>query len=690
MDVRRQLESVIADARLHVERYPARYDTGDRLAVRIKGVSPAHEANATLEIERFVGGGFAGQVYRARLVRLEPVGGSVEGLEIGEHYAVKILIPPSGFSCVFRNAIYWLAYQGPFSAQVNQAAARVGVLWQKLIRRAARSILDTEQAIVDVFATFYDPALGSHGEISEWVDGRNWRFEIDDRLFARRKWRREGRPLDGTVRAHEYLAKRRFMAKVVGLMHVVGAPELARQYEWWTAKSQPNALKRLESGDEPDEGLTAIDFRAGLALLPFLPMSPADFKLIVKGLLRGDLVQFDRGRLDRLAEFIDMNKDEFVDLMPAFMELQEAEKTYWASLPDITHHGLRLITDAALRRSVVAGLVDGWSRLRLVDAVHARRLTRSNAAFTLFLIAGAVPLFGRFFRRVWGDASYASHVRAAFTSWDYFRRALRAKQAESLIAWYRDGRACEQRALRLVDRPFRFWLQRFLLTWLPPKWHRFLAEPRFAWTKFKDTVTYPIRFYFDAEFREEWLTEQIEDGRAEGMLNDAEAEQILQKVKDPYIQKYLKCVAVHLCTLPITQVVAAVVAVYAMIRFGETWGQGLLYAAAVLAIFQGLPISPGSLVRGTYVVYLMIRERNIRNYWLAVLVSYWHYVGYLGFPLQMVQQYPSLARFMAGRWATRLTRIVPVFGERGALLEHFVFDLFFNVPLSLKRTLSGR
>jgi hypothetical protein len=28
---------------------------------------------------------------------------------------------------------------------------------------------------------------------------------------------------------------------------------------------------------------------------------------------------------------------------------------------------------------------------------------------------------------------------------------------------------------------------------------------------------------------------------------------------------------------------------------------------------------------------------------------------------------------------------VPVFGERGGLLEHIVFDTFFNLPLSLKR-----
>jgi hypothetical protein len=56
------------------------------------------------------------------------------------------------------------------------------------------------------------------------------------------------------------------------------------------------------------------------------------------------------------------------------------------------------------------------------------------------------------------------------------------------------------------------------------------------------------------------------------------------------------------------------------------------------------------------------------------------YIGYLAFPLQMTTSYPALAQFLAGRWATQAVHIVPVFGEKGALLEHWVFDLFFNLP----------
>jgi len=45
---------------------------------------------------------------------------------------------------------------------------------------------------------------------------------------------------------------------------------------------------------------------------------------------------------------------------------------------------------------------------------------------------------------------------------------------------------------------------------------------------------------------------------------------------------------------------------------------------------------------------------------------------------------------MAGHWATGAAHVVPVFGEKGALLEHFVFDLFYNYPLTIRRRMARR
>jgi len=687
LDVCAKLQQIVDDAQLIKKYPPSRYETGDTLFLNLIGVCPDNKATATFQIEKFVGGGFAGQVYRVKLLEIESNNSSsISDLKIGENYAIKILIPPSRFSFLFRNMVYWLAYQGPFAAQTNYAAARVGVLWQKLIRRGAKIYFGSEDAVVDTYATFYDSMLGSYGEVNEWVSGRNWKFEIDDEIFKRKKWKSlENIPDDGTVKSVEYLAKRKFMADLVRLLHDMGAPELARQYEWSTLKSQPNALKRIDGSENNYGGITAIDFRAGLALLPYLPMSPADFKLIIKGLFRGNLVQFDRSNLKKFDQFITKHEENFQDLKPAIDELKVREPQYRESLPDLTHQGFKLIYKKSLRKSVRLGIIKGWECKGLVDKEHRDKLDRSSVKFSAYYTLGILPFLGKFIRRLWSNREYSRHIKSIITQRGYFSRTLRAKQAHAMIDWYRDGRVTEKKAFKLISKPFVFWLQRFLLGWLPPKWFRFVTDGKFAWESIKYAVTYPIRFYRDAEFRETWLLENVNAGYEEGMLTEEEAQHIRENVKDPFIQKYLKCVAVHVATLPITQVISIVAAFYAMIRFGETWSEGLLYAGVVLAAFQATPISPGSLVRGTYVLYLMIKERNIRNYWLAALISFWHYVGYLGFPIQMVAKFPALSRLMAGRWATSIVHIIPVFGERGALLEHWVFDLFFNVPISIRR-----
>jgi hypothetical protein len=173
------------------------------------------------------------------------------------------------------------------------------------------------------------------------------------------------------------------------------------------------------------------------------------------------------------------------------------------------------------------------------------------------------------------------------------------------------------------------------------------------------------------------------------MLSDDDAETILSQLSEPFIQKYLKSLAVHVCTLPVTQIVSvAIAAIYYLTHREDpnAWAVGL----GIIGFFQVVPISPGSLVRGLYVLYLVIRERNFKDYNIAVFLGFFKYVGYLAFPIQMTYHYPALSRFMAGHWATEAVHIVPVFGERGALLEHWVYCLFYNRPLTIRRRMRRR
>ncbi len=665
---------------LHMPYRLRRYESGDLLSLALTTAWPETPGEATFRVEKFVGGGFAGQVYRCALesVSLADGDAAAHGLVKGRVYAVKILVPPGRFAVMFRNLIYWIAFQAPFSAQVLPSACRSGLLWPKVLRLAAAAEFDEADAVADTYASFYDDNFGAYGEVREWVEGRVWRLESDLEPGKRRNWRTVDPLQTGSP---EYVAKHQFMTRLVAMMHAMGAYELARQYEWTTFKSQPNVLKRSRSEDQPSEGLCAVDFRAGLALVPFLPMSPGDIKLIWQGLRRGSLAQFDRCDFSKLRAYAQAHPAAFAAHQGLLDALERYDAAYRRRMPDLTHQGWRLLIDRTLRADVREGLVAGYQAAGLVDDAFAEKMRDGGVRFALFYLLGAIPLAGRFLRQAWGQRPYRAHIKAMCTQLDYLRRSGQVRAASTAVDWHRAGRIGEVHARRIADHVGLYWLERITVGNLPVFLHRWLCEPATVVAQLKTSFGYIRRFLQDAAFREAWLREQIESGRREGMLDHAEAEVMLAQVKDPFIAKYLKSVGVHLAFLPVSEVVwvvtGGIMAAKVYVETGDTVAAGIQFAA-VVAFFQIIPISPGSICRGLYVAYLMVRERNFKDYAVAAPLSFVKVVGYLAFPIQMATVYPELSRFMAGRWATDVVHIIPVFGEKGALLEHYVFDWLFN------------
>ncbi len=678
----------LSELNLHRPMRITRYEDGTELTYTVSDIESQHQATVRLQIEQFIGGGFAGQVYRVNI--LEVTGGTLSKLQAGQTCAMKILIPPSGKSKLFRDIIYRIGFQGPFQLQVNPAAARAGALWQKFIRRAAAIRFGDENTVVDIYGTFVDEQLGSCGELSEWIEGRTWRLEVDDHMDYLRQWQKN-EPVDESVLGSpEYRRKKQFMADFVDLLHELGAHEFARQYEWSTCKSQPNCLKRRQFDDDPYKGLTAVDFRAGLALLPFLPMSPGDFKLIGNGLKRGSLVQFDRGNLKTLKKFMDAHPEHFQDMAGMYADLQQQEDIYRNSVPDMTHNHLRLLFSGKLWSTMLTSAVTGWSITGRIDEHWKNRLYHNKLAAFLFGLIGLIPFFGKVFQKSWARPDWRRHYTMLMRSGSYFAAAVRGKIIEKSIRWLRQGRITEDTAQQMAGHPLRYF-QHIPLSILPAGLHRFITDKGFRREKLFYIFVRPFKLYFNADLREQWLKDMVVEGRKKHILTDEDAQTILSKIHEPFIQRYLVCLVLHLLTLPITQVVSVIVAAVFYMRHPEMpESQRRWLVGGILVAFQLTPISPGSFTRGLIVLVYAIRDRNFKDYNIALFLGFFKYIGYLAFPIQMAYRYPALSRFMAGHWATDATHIVPVFGERGALFEHWVYGLFYNWPLTIRRRMQKR
>jgi hypothetical protein len=334
--------------------------------------------------------------------------------------------------------------------------------------------------------------------------------------------------------------------------------------------------------------------------------------------------------------------------------------------------------------------VNGWKIQNLIDDQRAEKLCRKKVLAVWLSFIGLIPFIGSFFHRITGHKGWRNHYKKVLTSWDYLRRAFRGRIAEKIVVWHRAGRIDGAGSLKTAESGWLF-TGHFMLSILPVGLHRFITDWQYAKDRLVHLFVRPIRLYFDSQLREQWLRDMVTEGQKKHILNDEDAKIILSQVDEPYIQKYLKSLAVHICTLPVTQVVSVLVAVIFIAMHPEmsraqAWGIGV----GILALFQVVPISPGSLVRGLYVVYLVIKERSFKDYNIAVFLGFFKYIGYLAFPIQMAYRYPVLARFMAGHWANESVHIVPVFGESGALLEHWMFCLFYNWPLTIRYRIRKR
>lgn len=665
-----------------------RYESGTELYYDLEPMGGREKVGVKLAVEIYAGSGFAGQVYRVKILEIdEPQ--ACPGLTVGGIYAMKILVPASGFSRLFRNLLYWAGFSSPFQLQVNPAAAKAGALWQKFIRRAAKIRFGDERSVVDIFGTFVDSRIGSCGELREWVEGRTWRLEVDEYVDLLRRWRKNKKVDYEKLGSPEYRAKYTFMHKFVKLLHDVGACEFARQYEWTTLKSQPNCLKRFDTQAEPEKGLVAVDFRPGLALLPFLPMSPGDVKLIFDGIKRGSLVQFDRGDLNKLKSFIDGYKEDFSDMQGLFEELAGAEEIYRNSMPDITHNRTRLLYDRKLWATIFDNAVVGWKIKNIIDENGFEKLASSRIKTFIFFLLGLLPVLGGVLRKFWCNDKWRRHYIDIFTEYRYFDKALKGRIIELLISWHRAGRLPKEKAEKFLQQSWRILYHLPFLLLISAKLHRLLTDWQFAKEKLYFLTVRPVKLYFNAALRAQWLSDMVSQGKKKHILTDEDADIILSQIDEPFIQKYLQCLAVHICCMPVTHIVAVIVAAIFWITHHDNpnaWVIGL----GIIAAFQLVPVSPGSLVRGIYVVYVAIRDRSFKDYNIAVFLAFLKYVGYLAFPIQMTYRYPTIARFMATHWATDAVHTVPVFGESGALLEHGIFCVFYNWPLTIRRRMRAR
>ena len=100
-------------------------------------------------------------------------------------------------------------------------------------------------------------------------------------------------------------------------------------------------------------------------------------------------------------------------------------------------------------------------------------------------------------------------------------------------------------------------------------------------------------------------------------------------------------------------------------------------------------ISPSGILLFIYCVVQMIRNRKT-PYGTATLLAPFRAIGYLAFIVQIARTYAQFSGYLLTWCVCHLVKMVPVFGERGGLLNIWVATAVLSWPASWKAWVGNR
>lgn len=650
------------------------YFSGERVTGEVFAPDGSGLGKKAFVIREYAGSGFAGQVYRARLE------GEITGRmhsEKDQFVALKVLKPRNRWKRVFRDALFGVCFQTSYAARLREPAVRVGLLWQSLLYHGANLTYRAGEALIQPLGYFWDSGLASFVEVHPWITGRQARYAPDESLAG----------VQGSTT--EMTRQKLFMDFLVRLCAEAGAIGLGRQYAWDTMVSQANVLVRAAPRPAESE-FVGVDWRQGLAVPFFMPLSPGHLKIILRGLRRGEWVYFDAVDLPRLEAFSRRLRAGCSVCEDLSAHILKQDEKYRSGLADLWRRGPAFFGDRTVRRAVELAAVEDWRRLGRVSPGMCERLMGNDRLRRWFWYLGFLPVLGAGLQHWLGNENYRRHVGQYLFDGGYRRAVWKRQKVLNLVGWFEDGRMSETRLGKLAISNWRYTLEWLFLSWLPARVHILMTDREAQRVLLFSLMVHPVLLMFDQTYRQTWLVQTVQKQAEDGRVGESERMQALEQVSQVQVTGFGRdagfTVALEILAKPF----------YALlIAYGLTSGNFWPFALAAFG-----PVPPSGLARFLYASIKLLwnlpgilRARDWKFFWalgLGLVVAPWRFLGNLFAPLELFSYAPQLSQILADSFVARLVHLVPVYGGRGLLLEYWAFRIVYSLPLALHHRIQAK
>jgi hypothetical protein len=270
-----------------------------------------------------------------------------------------------------------------------------------------------------------------------------------------------------------------------------------------------------------------------------------------------------------------------------------------------------------------------------------------------------------------------------FRNPSYRRTALQSWADWDVSQWIDVGRIPQ------TYTPRSYPLEKIFFSALPPSWHRFCVDSSARRQFIQFTVFEPIRLLVSQPARERWLEAILRAEFERGAASPQKANDLFAQVREPRLQGFIRDLGINFGLDIFSRLLYIALAGY-----GLSSGDFFPFGLAVLS-----PIPPSGPLRFLYVLVRFLIElpellrhppsghplsRLLLARLGALAIAPLRWVGNL-FPLVEISAvYPRLAFLLMEHFISRATALIPILGGRGKLLEIWIFQLCFNLPLSLR------
>lgn len=660
------------------------YEPGDSITLELKDIDDrVHEIH--FQMEHFCGGGFAGQVYRARCTS------SKDGyLREGDPYAIKIYRPRSGFRRRFRDVMYWMGFQSPFPYHYDEDAARSILFLSELLKEVCKVEFGSTSPINECYGTFWSAHVGAYGEVNEWVAGGVSDPVLDREILIRGDQNKKIRSLIAQGKAtekdlreatDEISRKHRFMNTLVTVCNELGLEDMARQAYWWTGASQPNVLTRRPSTrDDCMPDFVWVDRRPGL---PGFITSPGDFVLLPKAILRGSIPPFDKINFKKLRAWSKAPDPEKWERL--INRLEELDRRYRDGQLDLFGHHLRLL-DGKLLKGIRDSRLNCWEKAGRIDNGTKAALQKNPLLLMCHILLVLIPVLGSRLQKLCGNATFRKCVIDFVINGKYRDMVLFEMRAYRIWMWLLDRRITEARARICYDHLLPYLKDWLFYFWMPPSWQLFFTDQAFQWDMLRRLFTSPFKYIFITSYRSavntHWIQTQTLEDVKRNYVRQEEADRFISIAGDRPLQQYITGILYTAAVKPVSEISYLIGFIAYLTAFIEAlknlgWGYG------ILAAFLVLLISPAGVLRFLYSVFMGILNPRV-PYWAAIICAPIRGLGDLAFPIQMAVTYPSFASYLLTSSICKLVEHVPIFGERGGLLSIWSVTCFLSWPASIR------